>query len=167
VGAKVGCAPHVAEPQRKVAVAQFDTLVAPPLGKWPERPTVLTFDATDPPCMDLYTSNAVAYEDAILAFPTPFLHTPAVGVYPSGSKVGSDGPLWTRFASARDPLSHLEYTGGDRSPWIHRGTGVFDTTSKTFRGEWDAGTVCTCTNVPTIGIIHLPPDHFEQVSCIL
>ena len=37
----------------------------------------------DPPCMDLYTSNAMAYEGgaALLAFPTPFQHTPAVGTY--------------------------------------------------------------------------------------
>lgn len=77
MGASRGCAEHVAGPQRRVGVARFDTLITPPApGKWPDRPTVLTFDAKDPPCMDLYTSNACAYEDAILAFPTPFLHTP-------------------------------------------------------------------------------------------
>ena len=89
-----------------------------------------------------YTSNAVAYEDAVLSFPTPFLHTPAVGDYPDGTPVGSDGPLWTRFAAARDPVEDgLEYVQGDRSPWIPRGSGVFDNASKTFTGEWDAGMV--------------------------
>ena len=89
--------------------------------------------------MDLYTSNAMAYEDSVLAFPTPFQHTPAVGLYPDGSKVGSDGPLWTRFVSSRDPLTGLEYPAGDRAPWITRGDGVYDNVSKTFRGAWDAG----------------------------
>ena len=89
--------------------------------------------------MDLYTSNAMAYEDSVLAFPTPFQHTPAVGLYPDGSKVGSDGPLWTRFVSSRDPLTGLDYPAGDRAPWIARGAGVFDNVSKTFRGAWDAG----------------------------
>ena len=90
--------------------------------------------------MDIYTSNAFTYEDAVLAFPTPFLHTPAVGSYPDGTKVGSDGPLWTRFASSRDPTAGLEYVGGDdRSPWIARGAGTYDNVSKTFHGAWDAG----------------------------
>ena len=89
-----------------------------------------------------YTSNAVAYEDAVLSFPTPFLHTPAVGDYPDGTPVGSDGPLWTRFAAARDPVEDgLEYVQGDRTPWIPRGSGVFDNASKAFTGEWDAGMV--------------------------
>jgi len=81
----------------------------------------------------------MAYEDSVLAFPTPFQHTPAVGLYPDGSKVGSDGPLWTRFVSSRDPLTGLEYPAGDRAPWITRGDGVYDNVSKTFRGAWDAG----------------------------
>ena len=65
--------------------------------------------------------------------------------YPDGSAVGSDGPLWTRFAAASSSSSSssspfaLEYVNGDRSPWIARGKGVFDNISKTFRGEWDAG----------------------------
>ena len=142
MGAANGCAPHVAGPQRRVGVAGFSTLAHPPApGHWPDRPVVLSFDEHDPPCMDLYTSNAFAYEDAVVAFPTPFLHTPAVGQYPDGTKVGSDGPLWTRFASSRSPLDGhgLQYVNGDRTPWIPRGKGVFDNASKTFRGEWDAG----------------------------
>ena len=142
MGAANGCAPHVAGPQRRVGVAGFSTLAHPPApGHWPARPVVLSFDEHDPPCMDLYTSNAFAYEDAVVAFPTPFLHTPAVGQYPDGTKVGSDGPLWTRFASSRSPLDGhgLQYVNGDRTPWIPRGKGVFDNSSKTFRGEWDAG----------------------------
>ena len=84
----------------------------------------------------------MAYEDAVLSFPTPFLHTPAVGDYPDGTHVGSDGPLWTRFAAARDPVEDgLEYVQGDRTPWIPRGSGVFDNVSKAFKGEWDAGMV--------------------------
>lgn len=142
MGAANGCAPHVAGPQRRVAVAEFSTLAYPPVpGQWPARPIVLSFDEHDPPCMDLYTSNAYAYEDTVLAFPTPFLHTPAVGMYPDGTKVGSDGPLWTRFASSRSPLDGhgLQYVNDDRSPWINRGKGVYDNSTKTFRGEWDSG----------------------------
>ena len=84
----------------------------------------------------------MAYEDAVLSFPTPFLHTPAVGSYPDGTHVGSDGPLWTRFAAARDPVDDgLEYVLGDRTPWIPRGSGVFDNVSKAYKGEGDAGMV--------------------------
>ena len=63
----------------------------------------------------------------------------ALGLYPDGGKVGSDGPLWTRFASSRDPMTSLEYSSGDRSPWIARGAGVFNNVSKTYHGAWDAG----------------------------
>ena len=135
------CPPRSAGPQRRVGVSSFETLLAPPApGEWPARPTVLTFDGEDPGCMDLYTSNAMQYEDAVIAFPTPFQHTPALGLYPDETKVGSDGPLWTRVAASRDPVgAGLVYVGGDRSPWIPRGEGVYDNVSKTFHGAWDAG----------------------------
>ena len=60
-------------------------------------------------------------------------------VNPDGTKVGSDGPLWTRFASSRSPLDELQYVNRDRSPWIPRGEGVYDNSTKSFRGEWDSG----------------------------
>jgi hypothetical protein len=136
------CPAFTAGPQRKIGVSSFASLLKPPTpGQWPARPTILTFDSEDPGCMDLYTSNAMRYEDAVLSFPTPFQHSPATGVYPDGRQVGSDGTLWTRIAASRDPTvaSSLKYVGGDRSPWISRGDGVFDNISKTFSGEWDAG----------------------------
>ena len=74
-----------AAPQRKISVAAFSTLLAPPEpGRWPQRHTTLTFDATDPPCLDLYASAAVRYEQTVLAFPVAFQHSPSEGVYPNG-----------------------------------------------------------------------------------
>ena len=58
-----------------------------------------------------------------------------------GLPVGSDGPMWTRFAAAAgDPLTDgLVYPANDRRPWIARGAGVYDNVSKTYHGAWDAG----------------------------
>ena len=51
MGVHRNCADHVAGPQRRVGVAKFETLLTPPKpGKWPARPTALTFDDKDPPC---------------------------------------------------------------------------------------------------------------------
>jgi hypothetical protein len=48
------CPPRTAGPQRKVGVSSFKSLLVPPAtGKWPARPTVLTFDDEDPGCLDL------------------------------------------------------------------------------------------------------------------
>jgi hypothetical protein len=78
--------------------------------------TVLSFDETDPVCMDYYTNAATIYDNIYLFFPSAFSHT--VFAYDQEN----DGLLDIRFAASRDGLRARPVPAvNGRSAWIPQG----------------------------------------------
>eukprot|EP01051_Picozoa_sp_SAG22_P011806 SAG22_NODE_1169_length_5270_cov_15.228969_3_plen_371_part_00 len=78
---------------------------------------VMKSDADDDPCVDVYTNSAVHYEGHYLLIPSFFRHFPA----PPAWCCTNDGVWDSRIVASRDGLN-FSYIGGDREPFLYRGT---------------------------------------------
>lgn len=81
----------------------------------------LTFDATDPTCLDYYTSSVTKYGDVYVGFPSAFSHT----TFAYGDN--NDGLVDIRFIVSRDGKRFQFVDAPDgRAPWIPLGLNTCD-----------------------------------------
>lgn len=98
---------------------------------------VVTFDAVDPPCTDVYTNGATRYPTAVgraggntteAAAPPPAVILALAAFYThldfGDTGYANDGWVDTRFLFARTPADNFSYVDAPRAraPWLPRGT---------------------------------------------
>ena len=106
-------------PIRRIGRCDIGESLAPP---WPctveDAEDVLTFDAQDPACLDLYTNAATQYYGVYLFFPSIFMHMTL------GTGTENDGIVEGRLAVSRDGVKAAYVKApmnGGRQPFLPLG----------------------------------------------